>query len=130
MSGRNIHFSAPAASVTFDTRSPVGSPSIGLLATALLVATIDSGVAADESIKFSVGPAVHRALEQPISGAWGGSDVNLRTILCEIERARHVAILLDRRIDPTASLRADAGGEMLGDFLERLAASSNSGAVL
>src|SRR5262249_13588918 len=43
---------------------------------------------------------------------------------------RHVAILLDRRIDPTASLRADAGGEMLGDFLERLASGSNSGAVL
>src|SRR5262249_46244412 len=50
--------------------------------------------------------------------------------LREIEGARHVAILLDRRIDPTASLRADAGGEMLGDFLERLAAGSNSGAVL
>src|SRR5262249_2683875 len=39
-------------------------------------------------------------------------------------------ILLDRRLDPTASLRADAGGEMLGDFLERLAAGSHSGAVL
>src|SRR5262245_30573367 len=130
MPGPATDVSAKEVSVTRNTRSPVGSRLNGLLASVVLVCALENVAAADESIKFATGPAVRRALEQPISGAWGGSDVNLRTILREIEGARHVAILLDRRIDPTASLRADAGGEMLGDFLERLAAISNSGAVL
>jgi hypothetical protein len=130
MSGRAIHLSALAASVTRNTRSSVGSRLNGLVATLLLLCTFETIASADESIKFAVGPAVRKALEQPISGTWGGNEVNLRVILREIEGARHVAVVLDRRIDPTASLRADAGGEMLGDFLERLAAGSNSGSVL
>src|SRR5262245_1520048 len=130
MPGPAIDGSATAVAVTRDARSPVGSRLNGLLAGIALVCACETVAAADESIKFATGPAVRKALEQPISGAWGGTDVNLRTILHEIEGARRVAILLDRQIDPTASLRADAGGEMLGDFLERLAASSSSGVVL
>jgi hypothetical protein len=86
--------------------------------------------AAEESIKFAIGPAVRKALEQPVSGTWEGNGVNLRTVLRAIEEARHVAVLSDRRLDPTASLRADAAGEPLSDFLERLAAGSNAGATV
>src|SRR5262245_35037334 len=130
MPGPAIDSSGMEVSVTRNARSLIGLRLNGLLTTVALVCACETFAAADESIKFATGPAVRKALEQPIAGAWGGSDVNLRSILREIEEARHIAILLDRRIDPTASLRADAGGEMLGDFLEQLAASSNSGTVL
>src|SRR5262245_49345405 len=77
-------------------------------------------VTAAEPSKFLSGSSFRKALEQTVSGNW--DNVGLRSLLRSVEEARHVAILPDRRLDPTASLRVSAGGELLGDFLERLPA--------
>ncbi len=103
------------------------STSLRLLATLALFCVVQNSATADDPASFLTGPTFRKALEQPVSGTWGGNDVNLRTILRAIAEARQVAVLPDRRIDPTGNRQATAAGEPLGDFLERFAAGSNAG---
>ncbi len=79
-------------------------------------------------IRFVTGTTFRKVVEQPISATW--DNVNLRTIVRAIEEAKRVAILCDRRVDPTAELRVSASEEPLGDFLERLAAGSQAGGTI
>jgi hypothetical protein len=101
-----------------------------LLATLALLCAGLRPCAADEPVSFVTNLAFRKALEEPVSGTWGGNDVNLRTILRAIAEARQVAVLPDRRIDPTANRQATSAGEPLGEFLERVAAGSNAGAAV
>jgi len=73
---------------------------------------------------FLTGNAFRKAIEQPISASW--DNVDLRAIAQGIEATKHVSIVLDRRLDPTASRSAHAVDEPLKAFLERLAAESNA----
>jgi hypothetical protein len=79
-------------------------------------------------VRFVTGTTFRRVVEQPITATW--DNVDLRTIVRAIEGAKHVAIVCDRRIDPTAELHVSASGEPLGDFLERLAAGSQAGGTI
>ncbi len=103
------------------------------IAAPLLISGTNALVAADERaetapVHFASGAAFRKVVEQPITATW--ENVNLRTIVRAIEGAKHVAILCDRRIDPTAELFVSASGEPLGDFLERLAAGSQAGGTV
>jgi hypothetical protein len=80
------------------------------------------------AVQFASGATFRKAIELPISATW--ENVNLRTIVRAIEGNKRVAILCDRRIDPTAELFVSASGEPLGDFLERLAAGSRAGGTI
>lgn len=51
---------------------------------------------------FATGPAFRTALDQPLAGTW--SNVELRDLLRAITGERRVALLLDRRVDPTTVL--------------------------
>ncbi len=52
--------------------------------------------------EFLSGTPFQKALDQSLGGAWTG--VSVRDVLREISRTRKVAIVLDRRIDPTREL--------------------------
>ncbi len=82
---------------------------------------------AAEPVQFVTGPAFRKAIEQPISGSWG-DEATLRTIVQAIEEARRVAIVADRRLDPSCFRSASAAGEPLRTALERLAGQWQSGA--
>jgi hypothetical protein len=56
--------------------------------------------------------------------------MDLRTIVERIESQKRIAILIDRRIDPSRIRFADAAEEPLHTFIERLAAESNAGVSL
>ncbi|MGE5195375.1 MAG: STN domain-containing protein [Deltaproteobacteria bacterium] len=103
------------------------------LSVAALILCTRQAFAADEPakaapVKFATGETFRKAIGDAISGDW--DHVGLRTIVRAIEEARHVAILTDRRLDPTAELRVSAAVEPLGDFLERLAVGSRGSATV
>lgn len=89
---------------------------------------LPASVAAGEPAAFLTGPAFRKAIEQPVSATEDES--NLRMIVRGLEDLKHVSILLDRRLDPTAMLSASAAGESLREFLERLASGSNARATV
>ncbi|MSR58345.1 MAG: hypothetical protein EXS05_11825 [Planctomycetaceae bacterium] len=64
----------------------------------------------------------HQALDQPFAATW--KNIDLRTITGRITSARHIAILVDRRLDPSRTHSVAASGEAVGAFLERLAEES------
>lgn len=95
----------------------------------LILAVSWAGVTrADESIEFVSGTTFRRALEQSISAS--SDNDNLRGIALGIERAQRVSIVLDRRLDPSASRSLRVGGETLLGCLQRLAAESDAGATV
>jgi hypothetical protein len=78
-------------------------------------------------VPFVTGAAFRKAIEQPISASWG-DEATLRIIVQAIEEARRVAIVADRRLDPSCYRSATAAGEPLRTVLERLAGQWQSGA--
>jgi len=104
-----------------------------VFASLLLAHCATSLIQADEPVEtvpihFVTGTTFRKVVEQPVTATW--DNVNLRTIVRGIEEAKRVAILCDRRIDPTAELHVSASGEPLADFLERLAAGSQAGGTI
>lgn len=81
--------------------------------------------AGSQPISLLTGPALRQALDQPLAATW--ENVDLRTIAGRISAARHVALVVDRRIDPSRARSFSADGELLGAFLERLAGESSAG---
>jgi hypothetical protein len=76
-----------------------------------------------------VGPLLQAALDRPFAATW--ENVNLRNIARRISATQHVAILLDRRLDPTCEYSVTAPDEPLRSFLDRLAESGGGrGAVV
>lgn len=94
----------------------------------LLAGLLPAGVSAGEPAAFLTGAAFRRTIEQPVSAT--EEESNLRMIVRGLEDLKHVSILLDRRIDPTAMLSASATGESLREFLERLASGSSARATV
>lgn len=68
--------------------------------------------------EFVSGSAFQNALRSQISGTW--DHVRLRDILKRISDERQIAILLDRRIDPSRELSLSAAGQTTSRFLELL----------
>jgi hypothetical protein len=95
-----------------------------VLCSIVVVASRD--VAADVSLR--TGQPFHQALEQPFAATW--ENVSARTIGHRIAAARGVAILLDRRVDPTREQAITAAGESLRAFLERMAEDAGGMAII
>jgi hypothetical protein len=70
-------------------------------------------------VPLHVGPLLAADLDRPFAATW--ENVNLRNIARRISATRHVAILLDRRLDPTCEHSLTAPDEPLRSFLDRLA---------
>ena len=99
---------------------------IALLATCvLIVATLG---AAAEPVAWLTGGALQQQLEQPVSGSW--SRISLRRALKRFARSVRVAIVLDRRVDPSRSLELTLQPQPLETALEQIAAEQKIGVAM
>ena len=71
------------------------------------------------------GPALRAQLAQPLKLAW--SDVPLRKGLADLARSQHIALLLDRRVDPGLPLELHLDNVPVELAFERLARSQQLG---
>lgn len=76
---------------------------------------------------LETGPRFRQALTQPLSVAW--EQVDLRTICGRIQSAGHVALLLDRRIDPSAPVDFQAQETPLLELTQALIAPRDARVV-
>ena len=81
--------------------------------------TSPKSVAATPATDFLTGPKFHLELDQATSGSW--TNVELRSLLNKLAAERRVAILLDRRIDPTVRWPVDIVNRSLRDGLQEIA---------
>ncbi|HEY3964874.1 MAG TPA: STN domain-containing protein [Planctomycetaceae bacterium] len=96
---------------------------------ALLLALFTIGwCKADEPTNLAAGTAFRSALEQPFSPTW--DHIDLRVIVRAVEEGPRVAILLDRRIDPTAERSFKVSSDTLRECFDRLAAECDAGATI
>jgi len=105
-----------------------GSFSFRIAAAAWLAFAGPSPVSADERTDYASGSAFRSALEQAFSASLERD--SLRGIVHAVENAKHVSILLDRRLDPTGIRSLQVAGETLRGCLERLAAESDAAATV
>jgi hypothetical protein len=92
----------------------------GLLMTILWQAQIEPAVVRERPVPtLYSGPRFHAELERSLAGSW--SNVELRSVLNKIANERRIAILLDRRIDPTVQLPIDLANRPLRDGLQDVA---------
>lgn len=101
---------------------------VRITAVVVVAAAISLPVSADEGTDFATGSAFRSALEQSFSASWEKD--SLRGIVHAVESAKHVSILLDRRLDPTGIRSLQVAGETLRGCLERLAAESDATATV
>lgn len=97
---------------------------------ALLVVVLGAcdRAAAEEPVDFAERGSFSAALAQPFSASW--ENISLREIVKAIEDAKHVAIVVDRRLDPTAPVSLKASTETLRGCLDRLAAEWDAGTTI
>ncbi|MAG94720.1 MAG: hypothetical protein CMJ48_13400 [Planctomycetaceae bacterium] len=96
--------------------------------TSLLMCVAAAGLPDEVSIdrpapKLLAGIQFRKALEQPFSATW--SRVTLRRVIRRIGERGEVAVLLDRRIDPTQPLELSVNGETLRDIFDRIGRSAD-----
>ncbi len=101
--------------------------SLAVLVAAILLA-LATPASAEEPIQFLTHAKLRSTLQEPLSASWDNMD--LRTIVGRIETAKQVAIVIDRRIDPSRIRFANASNEPLAVFVERLAAESSAHSTL
>jgi len=94
---------------------------------ALVIAGIGVSCGA-ETIRYRTGVGFQVELKKPISGSW--SFVEYRGVLERISTSRQVAILLDRRIDPSQELNIDIDEPSLSAALENIGKRSGAGLSL
>ena len=99
---------------------------IALIATCVSIAA--SLGAAAEPAAWLTGRALQQQLEQPVSGSW--SRISLRRALKRFARSVRVAIVLDRRIDPSRSLELTFQPQPLETALEQIAAEQKIGVAM
>jgi hypothetical protein len=87
-----------------------------------------SVAADDEPLNLVSGTAFRSALDQPFSSAWDHLD--LRAIAGILAEGPHVAVILDRRVDPTAERSLRVQSKTLRDGFDRLAAECGAGATI
>jgi hypothetical protein len=86
----------------------------GLVAWLVLLAT-----ATAEEREWLTGKAFQQILKEPLSVTW--AQVDLRTVSRRLEENRKVALLIDRRLDPSATLDFSADDLPLDELVARLA---------
>ncbi|MBI3865202.1 MAG: STN domain-containing protein [Planctomycetia bacterium] len=84
--------------------------------------------AVDEPPNLAAGTSFRSALEQPISPTWDHLD--LRTIARTIESGQRVAVLVDRRLDPSGERSLKVSCDTLRECFDRLAAECDGGATV
>jgi len=81
--------------------------------------------------KWLDGPALQKRLREPIGPAGiSASGLPLRQRLAELSRAKEVAILLDRRVDPDQKLSVSIGNRPLEEALVEIASNRAIGVCL
>jgi len=95
-----------------------------LLVIGILLLTLSSAAATNQDFAWRTGPALRAQLEQQIT--YAGADVPLRDMLKSFSTSQQVAILLDRRIDPSEKLDVTLDGLSLRQALEQIAAGRDA----
>ena len=80
------------------------------------------------SAVFLTGPKFHVELDKPLSGSW--TNVELRDLLNKLASKSGIAILLDRRVDPTVSIPVKIANRSLNDGLQDIARDLGAGVSL
>lgn len=114
-------------SVTNETRMKHGFEQVTirvLLALVAILFSTSTSFAAD----VLVGAAFQRALDAKAGRAWTG--VTIREAVREITAAKQIAILLDRRIDPTLELNLSVPLVPVRTLLSELAATANARTIV
>ncbi len=78
--------------------------------------------------EFLIGTPFHKVLDQSTGLTWSGD--SLRNALQELSRSKKVAILLDRRIDPTQELKLSRANIPLRDLIAAIADSVGAGSTV
>ena len=92
---------------------------IGLIFAVLWTSQVNSRQRETAPADFLTGPRFHAELNQATSGSW--TNVELRSLLRQLSEEKGVAILLDRRIDPTVRMPFDIANQSLADGLRGIA---------
>lgn len=87
----------------------------GLTALVLLGLAGANPAAAQQEPAWLTGPALNRALAEETTVAWGG--MPLGDALSSLARRHHVAVVLDRRVDPTRTLALEGSFPLREVFL-------------
>ncbi|MCY2963462.1 MAG: hypothetical protein NT069_07390 [Planctomycetota bacterium] len=95
---------------------------------AALAQSVATGADPPENGGFHSGKAFRQALDRTISATW--EQVDLRTITRRIEETRQIALLVDRRLDPSRPVKFAAHDVRLGELLERLASERDAEAIV
>ncbi|MBS0266307.1 MAG: STN domain-containing protein [Planctomycetes bacterium] len=109
-------------------RRNLGGPGVWLVWLVFVVSGPATPAADDEPINLQAGLAFRQALEQPFGPSW--DHIDLRMITRAITEGPRVAVLLDRRIDPTIERSPKLAGETLRDSLDRLAEDCGARATI
>ena len=99
---------------------------LGIAALAPWTAAV--GPAAAAEVAWATGPALQRRLAAPLDIVWSGNP--LRQALRGLARAEHVAILLDRRVDPDERLELKLAAVPLAEALRQIARSRQLGVAM
>ncbi|MCX7419787.1 MAG: STN domain-containing protein [Planctomycetia bacterium] len=78
--------------------------------------------------EFLIGTPFHKVLDQSTGLTWSGD--SLRNALQELSRSKKVAILLDRRIDPTQELKLSRANIPLRDLIVAIADFVGAGSTV
>lgn len=81
-----------------------------------------------DPVTWRTGASLQRALAQPVSITWSG--ISLRRALTRLAQVQRVAILLDRRLDPSQKIEFSVQDTPLEDSLQRLAAQIHAAPAL
>lgn len=78
-----------------------------------------------EPIDWLTGAPLSKALQQPIGVSWSGTPV--REAIAGLSRSQRVAVLIDRRIDPSRKIELTLGDVPLEEGLRKIASQLNAG---
>src|SRR5687768_829920 len=103
-------------------RSPVPvarmAPLLTVFVVALTILPPGWAAAADHS-SFEISPQFARRIAEPVSVDW--SHVELRPALERLSEVHRIAVIIDRRVDPSQELTLSINETPLGDVLARVA---------
>ena len=80
---------------------------------------------AEPPIEWLTGAPLSKALQQPIGVSWSGTPV--REAIAGLSRTQRVAVLIDRRIDPSRKVELSLRDVPLADGLRQIAEHLNAG---
>ena len=110
----------PRQGLSLPTWGLLMSPFSTVLILLAAVGQTEIGVVSTRPVTaFQTGPRFQTEIDRPLSGSW--ANVELRDLLKKIGDDRRVAILLDRRVDPTVQLPLNLTNSSLREGVRDLA---------